>query len=206
MHWFVATFYDGFMKKVEDACLQEWRKELLAHAKGKVLELGAGTGVNLPLYSNNVVNLILAEPDYHMRKKLEEKAKGSPSHVEVVDASAEKLEWEDNSFDCVVSTLVLCSVQSPQESMQEVHRILKPGGKFLFIEHVAAEQHPERLKWQKRIEPFWKRTMGNCHLTRTTANDITLAGLEIQDIQRESMRKALPFVRPTIRGIAHKHH
>jgi len=126
------------------------------------------------------------------------------SGVEVADAAFESLPFADESFDYVVSTLVLCSVNDPQASVAEVARVLRPGGGFVFLEHVAAESKPGRLKWQGRLEPIWKRMMGNCHLTRRSADTIAAAGLRLEDPTRESMRKAVPWVRPTIRGVARK--
>jgi ubiquinone/menaquinone biosynthesis C-methylase UbiE len=104
----------------------------------------------------------------------------------------------------VVSSLVLCSVQDPQAALAQIRRVLKPGGRLVFLEHVAADGKPNRLKWQRRIEPVWKHLMGNCHLTRRTEAAIEAAGFRIERIQRESMRKALPVCRPSIRGIARR--
>ncbi len=83
-------------------------------------------------------------------------------------------------------------------------RVLRPGGRYVFLEHVAAENNPERFKWQRRIEPVWKIVADNCHVTRRTADAIESAGFEIESIKRESVRKAMPIVRPSIRGVARK--
>jgi len=95
-------------------------------------------------------------------------------------------------------------VPDQRAALSAIARALKPGGRLLFLEHVAADARPGRLKWQRRIEPVWKHLMGNCHLTRRTEAAIAAAGFEIERIQRESIRKALPIVRPSIRGIARK--
>jgi len=202
MSFFLAAIYDRFMAKSERAALGEWRRALLAPLAGHVLEVGAGTGVNLAHYPGSLARLVLAEPDPYMRRRLAPRAR--ERGAEVLDASAEELPIPDASFDAVVSTLVLCSVSDPERALAEVRRVLRPGGRLVFIEHVAAWDRPDRLRWQRRLEPFWKRIAGNCHLTRTTAEAIERAGFELLEVKRESMRKALPWVRPSVRGIAVK--
>lgn len=207
MAWIHAKLYDWFMTKPEAHCLRAWRADLLGALQGDVLELGAGTGLNLPHYPESVERLVLTEPDRHMRRRLERRVADEPGRaasVEVVQASAESLAQPDASFDYVVSTLVLCSVGSVEPALAEAHRVLKPGGALVFLEHVAAEDRPRRLRWQRRIEPLWKRLMGNCHLTRRAAEAIEAAGFVLEGCQRDSMRKAAPWVRPTVRGKARK--
>jgi SAM-dependent methyltransferase len=198
MSWFLAAIYDRYMRKSEQACLASWRAELLAAARGDVLEVGAGTGANLPCYPAAVTRLVLCEPDPHMRARLAPRAAG---RAELCAASADSLPFADASFDAVVSTLVLCSVPSPDRTLAELHRVLRPGGALLYLEHVAAED-PGRLRWQRRLEPVWRQLAGNCHLTRHTHDAIVRAGFTIDHEARESMRKALPILRPTIRGAA----
>ncbi len=202
---FIAAVYDRLTQASEVACLQQWRADLLRDLAGQVLEVGAGTGLNIPYYPRAVSRLVLSEPDPHMRRKLARKARAAHwDHAEILDASLEDLPLPDDAFDAVVGTLVLCSVPRLDHALAEIHRVLKPGGRFVFLEHVAAEDRPRRLKWQHRVEPFWKRLAGNCHLTRRTGDAIRAAGFAIVAIKRESMRKAWPLVRPTIRGVACK--
>jgi ubiquinone/menaquinone biosynthesis C-methylase UbiE len=140
-----------------------------------------------------------------MRRKLSDKVRAQNlDRVEVLDASLDDLPWPAEAFDAVVGTLVLCSVPRLDRALAEIHRVLTPRGRFVFLEHVAADNRPRRLRWQHRVEPLWKRISGGCHLTRRTADAIVAAGFEIADIRRESMRKAWPLVRPTIRGVAVK--
>lgn len=204
MSWLFAALYDRFMRRAEEH-LAPWRADLLGDVAGRVLELGAGTGVNLTFYPSGLERLVLAEPDRHMRLRLAARAARAAregARIEVVDAAAEGLPFADASFDVVVSTLVLCSVGDLARALGEARRVLAPGGALVFLEHVAADERPGRLKWQRRLEPVWRRLAGNCHLTRRTAQAIETAGFDLQTCTRESLRGALPFVRPSARGRA----
>lgn len=211
MAWMLAPIYDRMVAPAEVACFQGWRAELLGAVYGTVLEIGAGTGANLAHYPAAVERLVLAEPDPGMRRQLVDKlsaqrASGAfgPASAEVLTDSADHLSFGDATFDSVVATLVLCTVPDPEAALAEVRRVLKPGGRFLFLEHVAAENKPDRLKWQRRIDPIWRRVAGGCRLTRRTADTIGGAGFTIEAVTRESARKAMPLVRSTIRGVARR--
>jgi ubiquinone/menaquinone biosynthesis C-methylase UbiE len=205
MSFLAAFFYDRVMAKTEAACLREWRHALLKQVSGEVLEIGAGTGANIKLYSDRVTRLVLTEPDKHMRKLLKEQAGDHRlENVSVTGGTAEQIEADDESFDFVVSSLVCCSVTDLNTCLSEIRRVLRPGGSLVFLEHVAAANGSSRRRWQNIVNPVWKTFMGNCHLNRETEQAIVTEGFEIIQIDRESMRKALPIVRPTIRGIAKK--
>lgn len=193
------------LRDAEDKCLRDWRKSLLQGLSGDVLELGCGTGANLAHYPQTINNLVLAEPNPHMRHQLALKLSNYPNlPVTLLDCSAETLTIPDQSFDAVVSTLLLCTVKNPERALSEIYRVLRPNGKLLFIEHVAANDRLDRLKWQRRIEPFWKLFQCGCHLTRDTEANIRHAGFEFEQITRQSMRGVPSVVRPSIRGIAKK--
>jgi ubiquinone/menaquinone biosynthesis C-methylase UbiE len=198
-----AWVYDCSLSGAETECLADWRRELLSRAHGDVLEIGAGTGANIAHYPSAVRRLVLAEPNAGMRARLKRKM-GKRSDVTVIDATAEAIPLPDKAFDVVVSTLVLCSVDSPGRSLAEVWRLLRPGGQFLFLEHVAAEGRPERLRWQRLLEPAWRCMAGNCHLTRNTAGAIAEMGFHVSDVRRESIRRVAGVVRPSIRGVARR--
>lgn len=202
MSWLMAKFYDHVMAPTEEACLTRWRRELLSTASGRVLEIGAGTGINVEHYSDAVESVTFLEPDAHMARRLGDEIarRQRPYDWRIVDDAAERLPFHDDEFDTVVSTLVLCSVKDPDQVAGELRRVLHPDGSLLFIEHVAAPDNPGRRRWQRIVEPVWKICADNCHLTRHTAQTLEAAGFEL-DLTRESMRKAPPFVRPTIRGI-----
>jgi len=204
MSLFMAVIYDRFMDATEEACLRRWRGELLADLEGDVLELGAGTGANLPHHPRDLSRLVLTEPDKHMRRQLEARARERRPDAEVTPASASALPFADASFDAVVSTLVLCSVPELDTTLREVWRVLKPGGRFLFLEHVAAAPGTGRRRLQRVVDPLWRRVADGCRLTRDTERAMLDAGFTLERIERESMRKAMAIVRPSIRGVARR--
>ena len=205
MSYLIALFYDRLMSRAEEACLKEWREELLGQVSGEVLEIGAGTGANIGFYPDSVARLVLAEPDKYMRAQLEEKiANHSLENITISGGTAEQIDAGDESYDYVVASLVCCSLSDPEAGLREIRRVLRPGGSLVFMEHVAAAAGTSRRRWQNIINPFWRRLAGNCHLNRETELTIVKAGFKIRRIERESMRKAISIVRPTIRGIAEK--
>ena len=200
----IAKTYDYAMRSTEKKCLSGWRKDLLSHASGDLLEIGAGTGVNLPHYPEAVTRIVLSEPDAQMRKNLQKKTvEKQKDKLNITHWDAEAIEMPDASFDTIVSTLVLCSVPSPETSLKEIYRLLRPNGVLLFLEHIASD-HPPTLIWQRRIEPFWSLCAGNCRLTRDTAATINAAGLNIEQLTEAPMTGTPAFVRRTIRGVARK--
>ncbi|HEY7529535.1 MAG TPA: class I SAM-dependent methyltransferase [Gemmatimonadota bacterium] len=206
----MAAIYDRALRGSEDAGLREWRQQLLSGLGGDVLEIGPGTGLNLPHYPETVRRLVLSEPDRHMRRKLAgklERPGDIPAHVreraELVDAPAETLPFPDRSFDAVVVTLVLCSVRDLPRTLAEIRRVLRPGGRFVFVEHVASDD-PKVVRWQKRLEPFWIHLAGNCHLARRSGDAIAASGLEIESLESVSIPKTIAIGRPGIRGVARK--
>ncbi len=204
MAFLTAYFYDTCMSAAEDACLIDWRKDLLTNVEGKVLEIGAGTGASLALYPDtDNLQIVCAEPDKNMRAQLQEKIKTlGLSNVTVLSCPSEKIDSDDESYDVVFASLVCCSVADVEASLQEIKRVLKLDGRFIFLEHVAAHSGSSRRGWQDRLNFLWRKIAGNCHLNRDTETAIKNAGFNIVDIKHESMRKAMPLVRPTIRGIA----
>jgi ubiquinone/menaquinone biosynthesis C-methylase UbiE len=205
MSWLFAPFYDLLMKNTEAAGLGQWRQTLLREAYGRVLEIGGGTGANLSYYTGSVEQVVITEPDPGMKRQLDQKFRElNKSNFQTANAKAEDLPFEEASFDTVVSTLVLCTVDDPDKSLEEIFRVLRPGGKLLFLEHVHAHDNPGRAKWQGRIEPVWKHFAGGCHLTRDTLKTIERTGFTIEAVTRASLRKAPSFIRPCIRGYAIK--
>jgi ubiquinone/menaquinone biosynthesis C-methylase UbiE len=196
-----AAAYDRGLKATEEAGLGRMRAELLAEAEGRTLELGAGTGINLELYPPAVEELTLLEPDPHMAKRLRERLAGSPRAAVIVEAPAERLPFDDGSFDTAVSTLVLCTVPDPVASIAELERVLRPGGRLLFIEHVRSE-NPTLAGWQDRLEKPWRFLGDGCHCNRDTLAALGASHLEVGAVERDQLPKAPAIVRPLIRGSA----
>ena len=187
---------------MESSCLRAWRSELLADLRGSVLELGAGTGHNLDCYPDSVQELTLAEPDPHMRRRLEQKlARHELRHrCALLDATAESLATNAASFDAVVATLVLCSVDSVPMALAEVRRVLRPDGRLLLIEHIAAPLGSARRRAQRFYEPVWKRLAGGCHLQRDPREHLANAGfIAVQAIERE-FRGVPGFIKAGLMG------
>jgi len=199
-----ARVYDRVLAPLEEAGLQAGRAELLAGVSGTVVEIGAGTGANLTHYPATVERLVLTEPEPAMLAQLRARLDRVPAGVDVTArrAGAASLPLGDGEADAVVATLVLCTVPAPGAVLAEARRVLRPGGRLVFLEHVAADDRPERLRRQRRIELVWPHVAGGCRLTRRTEASMVDAGFAIESITRESARKAPTFIRPMIRGTA----
>ena len=203
-HRIFASVYDLMLRGTERGGLRDMRAELLSEAGGRTLELGAGTGLNLAHYTGAVTELVLTEPDPHMARRLRRRLQDdppAPARVEVVEAPAERLPFEDGSFDSVVSTLVLCSVEAPAAATGEIARVLKPDGQLLYLEHVRADDDG-LARWQDRLERPWGWLGAGCHPNRDTVAQLQAAGLETESLVRDRMPKAPPIVRPVVRGRA----
>jgi ubiquinone/menaquinone biosynthesis C-methylase UbiE len=198
-----AAGYDSFMGPPEKAVLRGHRKALLDRVKGRVLEIGDGTGANLPFYGGGIEELVITEPEEPMARRLERKLGDYPLATRVVRARAEELPFEDERFDFVVSTLVLCTVDDPARALREIHRLLKPNGQLLFVEHVRSDQ-PRLARWQDRLHGLQVRVGHGCHCNRRTLESIKGAGFSIAELEHDTLRKAPPIVRPLIVGAAER--
>jgi ubiquinone/menaquinone biosynthesis C-methylase UbiE len=196
-----AVLYDRMLAGTERAGLSERRDQLLAGASGTVLEIGAGTGLNLEHYPDAVTELTLTEPEEPMARRLEEKLAASTRPVSVVRARAEDLPFADDSFDTVVCTLVLCTVSDPERALAEVERVLRPGGRFLFLEHIRSDD-PRIARWQDRLHGIWLRFGHGCNCNRPTPALIGESRLTIEEIEHGDLPKAPAIVRPLATGRA----
>jgi ubiquinone/menaquinone biosynthesis C-methylase UbiE len=196
-----AAVYDRGFKGTEEAGLREMRREMLTGATGRTVDIGAGTGANLGLYPTAVTELVLSEPDPHMAKQLRRKLGESGIGAKLIEAPAESLPFEDSSFDTAVFTLVLCTVPDPTAALAEAARVLKPGGKLLFVEHVRAED-AGLAGWQDRLEKPWRFLADGCHCNRDTVAAIEASPLTVERVEHDKLPKAPPLVRPLVRGSA----
>jgi ubiquinone/menaquinone biosynthesis C-methylase UbiE len=196
-----TALYDWLMKSTEEEGLREMRRETLSKASGRTIDLGSGTGANLGLYPDSVTELVLAEPDPHMLKKLRPKVEEAGVDAEIVQAGAEDLPFEDSSFDTAVFTLVLCTVPDPAAALAEAARVLRPGGRLLFVEHVRSEDRG-LARWQDRLERPWRFFGDGCHCNRDTVATIEASPLSVEGVEHGELPKSPPLVRPLVRGSA----
>lgn len=202
MNRFVARIYDRMLRRSEEAGLAGIRRDALAAARGEVLEIGAGTGLNLRAYPREGITRIVAtEPNPAMSRSLRRKLGEAPAPVEVVQASGERLPFEDATFDTVVGTLVLCEPEDPALVVAEVARVLKPGGRYLFLEHVRSED-PKLARTQDRVAPVWRRVSGGCNCNRSTLATIQASGLDVERASVGTFPKSPKITRPLLRGSA----
>lgn len=176
--WFAAT-YERRGRRKESGYTEEIRQRVAGEATGRVLEIGAGTGFNFPYYPEST-EVVATEPDPFMIRKAEPRA--AEHNVELRAAPAERLPFPDGSFDTVVSTGVFCSVDDPLRAMAEVHRVLRPGGRLRFSEHVRAAR-PVRRFMQRGLDPI-HHLLFRCHIGRDTVRLMREAGFEIEELDQ----------------------
>lgn len=197
---FFALTYDRQMAKVEKAGLRAFRQELLAGASGRVLEIGGGTGANLAFYGPSVESLTITEPEPPMIRRLERRVREQAPRTTVLRAPAEDLPFEDDAFDVAVSTLVLCGVNDQPRALRELHRVLRPGGQLLFMEHVRSDDS-HLARRQDRMNGLSRFLVG-CECNRPTLDSIERAGFIVTHVEHTTMPKVPSFVRPFIIGRA----
>lgn len=191
-----AAAYDPFLWLAERRGVAALRSELLAGARGRVVELGAGTGLNVRHYPA-VDELVLTEPDPAMARRLERRAAG----LQVIEAPAEQLPFENGSVDTVVSTLVLCTVPDLRAALDEIRRVLSPGGRLLFLEHVRSDI-PGLARWQDRLHGPWHAFAEGCHCNRATLPELFGAGFDVEVRRHAEWRWMPAIVRPLVVGAA----
>jgi SAM-dependent methyltransferase len=195
-----AAVYDPFLWIGERAGMRRHRHDLLTQARGRTLEIGSGTGLNLPHYPDDLDDLVLAEPDPSMRKRLQAAVHRGEHNARVVDAPAEQLPFADASIDTVVSTLVLCTVDAPDLALREIARVLRPDGQLLLIEHVRSDS-PLLARWQDRLARPWQRFAEGCRCNRATLELIDACGFRV-DARAAAWGAMPPIIRPLAIGRA----
>jgi ubiquinone/menaquinone biosynthesis C-methylase UbiE len=197
---FTAGIYDAFLALGESRGMRATRRGLLGSARGRVLEIGAGTGLNLSHYPDAIDELVLLEPSAPMADRLEARRAKLGRRAHVVSAPAEALPFDDSSFDTVVSTLVLCTVHDPEAALAEVRRVLRPGGRLLFCEHVRSDA-PRLARWQDRLADVWAAVADGCRCNRETLETIS-SHMRITTVDHLIWRGMPHLVHPVIVGQA----
>lgn len=200
----IAYGYDRLMARYE-AHIADRKRALFADLPLSILEIGPGTGANLP-YMPTGCRWLVVEPNPHMHKKLEDHAANFGVEAEFRSSTAERIDVESDSLPAVVSTLTLCSVSNLVQTLSEIRRVLRPGGKFYFVEHIAAPRSTWLCRWQYAVKPLWTWFSHGCRPNRRTDIAITDAGFRTVEMDsfRIPLRIAPPFVSPHVAGVAVK--
>jgi ubiquinone/menaquinone biosynthesis C-methylase UbiE len=204
-HPLFARGFDRTAWKIEDRGQRENRRRALAGLSGRVIEVGAGNGLNFPLYPETVSEVVAVEPEQFLRDRAREAAAKVSVKVAVVDGTAERLPVGDASFDAGVASLVLCSIFDQARALAELRRVIRPGGELRFYEHVIS-QRPGFARFQRAVAPAWPLVAGGCHTDRDTAAAIRRAGFEVDELRAFDFRPGileLP-VTPRILGRARR--
>lgn len=200
---FFASWYPSLMGRSESAGQGEMRREQLAQASGRTLEIGAGNGFSVPYYTDQVTELTLIEPNAVFREQLVATVEDAVPHdVSVADGDVHALDYADASFDTVTASLVFCSVTDPQRALAEIHRVLRPGGRFLFHEHVRG--HGLRGLVQDLMTPLQRRLADGCHANRDFEALLFESDLELDELVRTRMPAAAPTIVPLVVGAARR--
>ena len=200
---FFARWYPGAMAQVEEAGQAEIRQAQLATATGRTLEIGAGNGLSVPHYTDRVSELTLLEPNPVLRAMLAETAKQAQAKkVSVVGGDAHALDFPDATFDTVTASLVFCSVTDPERALAEVHRVLKPGGRFLFHEHVRGRG--VRAFFQDLLTPLQRRMLDGCHANRRFEDTLAASPFELDSLVHTAMPTIIPTIVPMVVGSARR--
>ncbi len=189
------------MDRADTPELREERQRTVSEASGRVLEIGVGTGANLPFYERAVDSVTSIEPSAGMNRRSARSREKARVPIRLVAGSAERLPFQDGSFDTAVTVFVLCTIPNAAEALAEIRRVLPPGGSLLFLEHVRAPD-PGVERWQHRLQPLWSRIACGCHLARDTERRIAEAGFELRAIERFWLPRVPRLLGRMIRGRA----
>jgi SAM-dependent methyltransferase len=201
-HPIFARFFDRFSQGMEQE-VGPYRDEMLAGLSGRVLEIGAGNGMNFARYPATVDEVVALEPEPYLREKAEAAARSAPVRVTVRDGVAHPLPLEDDSFDVAVASLVLCSVPEPDDAIAELRRVLRPGGELRFLEHVRSSR-PRKARVQQVLDGagVWPWLIGGCHTARDTLAALEHAGFTLERVRRVDVGAAANPANPHVVGVA----
>jgi ubiquinone/menaquinone biosynthesis C-methylase UbiE len=187
--WIVPRLLDLAMR---NRLLHHYRQQTIASARGLVLEVGVGSGVNLPLYGPAVTHVFGLDPSPELLRLASRRAADVVIPVSLLRASAEDLPVADAVFDTIVMTWTLCSIPNPMAALTEMRRVLRPGGRLIFVEHGLSPEI-RTARWQRRLMPYWKRISGGCHLDRKTDDLIRAAGFQVGAVETGYMKGPKPW-------------
>ena len=201
-----ARLYTWLSRGAERAGAAEHRDENLAGLRGRVIEIGAGNGLNFTHYPPEVEEVVAVEPEPYLRARAQAAAEQAPVKVSVADGTADRLPGADGEFDAAVASLVLCTVPDQARSLAEARRVIRPGGELRFYEHVRAED-ARLARWQDRLaRRIWPAVGGGCHPNRDTEAAIAAAGFEIEHARHFEWKPGpgMSFVSPHVIGVARR--
>lgn len=201
MGLYAERIFPWIMARSDGDEIRAERCVAVSDATGKALEIGVGTGANFTHYPSTVTAVTTVEPSRGMNARARRARDQASVPVRLVAGDGQSLPFASKSFDTVLALFVLCTIPDPDKTLSEARRVLKPGGRLLFMEHVSAPE-PRLRSWQRRLEPLWKRVGCGCHLTRDTESKIVNAGFEVTAVDRYWFPKAPRIVGWVIRGSA----
>jgi ubiquinone/menaquinone biosynthesis C-methylase UbiE len=178
-----ARIYDAVLAPTEWMGVRDQRRRLMDGLSGRVVEIGAGTGLNVPLYPATAHDVHAIEPDRHMLEKLRSKASGSSTRLYLYRANAHHLPFAGGVFDVAIVTFALCTIPDPERALDEAHRVVREGGVLRFLEHVRSEKN-RTAGWQDRAAPLWGRISGGCRLNQPTVEILEATRWEVDDVWR----------------------
>jgi ubiquinone/menaquinone biosynthesis C-methylase UbiE len=188
-NWLLPRLLDLAMR---NQALDQYRRNTIGSARGVVLEVGVGSGLNLPMYGQAVDHVYALDPSLELLCLARERAKGATVPVSLVRASAEEIPFPGSILDTVVMTWTLCSIADPASALAEIQRVLKPGGQLLFVEHGLSPENGV-ARWQHRLTPCWNWISGGCHLDRKTDDLLRAAGFQINALETGYMKGPRPW-------------
>jgi len=199
--FYSERIFPWIMDRADTAELRDQRRRAVSQASGWVLEIGVGTGANFPHYGAAVRSITAVEPSGGMNRRGAQNREDAPVPVRLVAGSAERLPFREAAFDTAVAVFVLCTIPDAAEALEEIRRVLVPGGRLLFLEHVRAPD-PGVERWQRRLQPLWGRLACGCVLSRDTERRIVEAGFRIEGIDRFWLPRTPRFLGRMILGRA----